>query len=87
MARTGRRQIGSENSPVPDFRSSRQETIQDPAGAESTLEAAALLGRRTAELHLALSKTSDLPAFAPEPMTAEDLLHDAKALKAGSNRP
>jgi maltose alpha-D-glucosyltransferase/alpha-amylase len=70
-----------ETSPVPDFRSSRQETIQDPAGAESTLEAAALLGRRTAELHLALSKTSDRPAFAPEPMTAEDLLHDAESIE------
>ncbi len=37
------------------------------------LEAAALLGRRTAEMHLALGQpTSDL-AFAPEPMTQSDL--------------
>jgi maltose alpha-D-glucosyltransferase/alpha-amylase len=36
------------------------------------LDAATMLGRRTAELHLALASLSDDPAFAPEPMTAED---------------
>jgi trehalose synthase-fused probable maltokinase len=33
--------------------------------------AAALLGRRTAELHLALAARPDLPAFAPEPFSPE----------------
>lgn len=33
------------------------------------LEAARLLGRRTAELHLALAAHPELPAFAPEPYT------------------
>jgi len=33
------------------------------------LEAARLLGRRTAEMHLALSRDSENPAFAPEPFS------------------
>jgi maltose alpha-D-glucosyltransferase / alpha-amylase len=37
------------------------------------LDAAATLGRRTAELHLALASPTDDPAFAPEPMTTDDL--------------
>jgi maltose alpha-D-glucosyltransferase/alpha-amylase len=37
------------------------------------LEAGATLGRRTAELHLALAAPTDDPAFAPEALTAVDL--------------
>jgi maltose alpha-D-glucosyltransferase/alpha-amylase len=37
------------------------------------LDSAAVLGRRTAELHLALASSTDDPAFAPEPMTPDDL--------------
>jgi maltose alpha-D-glucosyltransferase/alpha-amylase len=37
------------------------------------LDAAGTLGRRTAELHVALSSPTDDPAFAPEPLTADDL--------------
>jgi maltose alpha-D-glucosyltransferase/alpha-amylase len=37
------------------------------------LDSAATLGRRTAEMHLALARNIDDPAFAPEPMTATDL--------------
>ena len=37
------------------------------------LDAAATLGRRTAELHLALASGSDDPALAPEPLGPEDL--------------
>jgi maltose alpha-D-glucosyltransferase/alpha-amylase len=37
------------------------------------LDSAATLGRRTAELHLALALPSDDPAFAPEPLSADDL--------------
>ena len=36
------------------------------------LDSAAMLGRRTAELHLALASPTDNPAFAPEPMTDEN---------------
>ena len=37
------------------------------------LDSAAILGRRTAELHLALASPTDDPAFAPEPLSLEDL--------------
>lgn len=37
------------------------------------LEAAALLGRRTAEMHLALGRPTEDPAFSPEPMGEADL--------------
>jgi len=37
------------------------------------LDSATTLGSRTAELHLALASSSDDPAFAPEPMTEEDV--------------
>jgi len=37
------------------------------------LDSASVLGRRTAELHLALASATDDPAFAPEPLTAGDL--------------
>jgi maltose alpha-D-glucosyltransferase/alpha-amylase len=39
------------------------------------LELAATLGRRTAELHLALASPSADPAFAPEPLTLDHLVH------------
>jgi maltose alpha-D-glucosyltransferase/alpha-amylase len=51
-------------------------------GAQAALEAAALLGRRTAEMHLALSSSEDLPAFVPELMTATDLARDAERVEA-----
>jgi maltose alpha-D-glucosyltransferase/alpha-amylase len=35
------------------------------------LDAAAVLGRRTAEMHLALASSADNPAFLPEPLTKE----------------
>ena len=46
---------------------------ETPSGAQETmgpyLSAAWLLGRRTAEMHLALSSNTDDPAFSPEPFT------------------
>ncbi len=42
-----------------------------------SLEAAALLGRRTAEMHLALATTTDNPAFAAESFTDEALRADS----------
>ena len=47
-----------------------------------TLDAAALIGKRTAELHLALSVNSSLPSFAPEPLARGDLEHDAHRIEA-----
>jgi maltose alpha-D-glucosyltransferase/alpha-amylase len=52
-----------------------------PAALETIgtyLHAAATLGRRTAEMHLALAGDADDPAFAPRPFTAAD----ASALRA-----
>jgi maltose alpha-D-glucosyltransferase/alpha-amylase len=37
------------------------------------LDSAAALGRRTAQMHLALAAPSDDPAFSPEPASADDL--------------
>jgi maltose alpha-D-glucosyltransferase/alpha-amylase len=39
----------------------------------SYLDAAALLGRRTAEMHLALASPTHDPAFIPEPMNSRDI--------------
>jgi maltose alpha-D-glucosyltransferase/alpha-amylase len=50
------------------------------------LDAAASLGRRTAELHLALAQPADDPAFAPEPLTADDLQNLAADLKRNATR-
>ncbi len=44
------------------------------------LDAAALLGRRSAEMHLALATPTDNPAFAAEPFTVEDLYADASRI-------
>ena len=53
-----------------------------PTGAQEALEASALLGRRTAEMHLALSCSPNDPAFAPEPCSKEDLDKDAGQIEA-----
>ena len=53
-----------------------------PAAAQPTLEAAALLGQRTAELHLALATSTTNAAFAAEPMTAGDLAADTARIEA-----
>ena len=50
--------------------------------ADAAMEAAALLGRRTAEMHLALATPTDDPAFAAEPFTSEDLTRDARRIDA-----
>jgi maltose alpha-D-glucosyltransferase/alpha-amylase len=50
--------------------------------ALESLEAAALLGQRTAELHLALAAPSENAAFVPEPITSEDLAYDADRVEA-----
>jgi len=55
----------------------------DPAAlkyAGETIPAAALLGKRTAEMHLALATPTDDPAFAAEPFTPEDLARDARRI-------
>jgi maltose alpha-D-glucosyltransferase/alpha-amylase len=44
------------------------------------LEAARLLGRRTAEMHLALAFPTSASAFSAEPLTSEDLTLDARRI-------
>ena len=50
--------------------------------ARASFDAAALLGRRTAEMHLALSVPTDNAAFSAERFTAEDLARDAERIEA-----
>ena len=47
-----------------------------------SLDAAALLGRRTAEMHLALATPSNNPAFTPEPFTADALVEEVTRIRA-----
>jgi maltose alpha-D-glucosyltransferase/alpha-amylase len=46
------------------------------------MEAAALLGRRTAEMHLALSCSANDPGFAPEASSHDDLETDARQIES-----
>jgi maltose alpha-D-glucosyltransferase/alpha-amylase len=65
------------------FFSSGSTPISDvPQAARITLEAAAQLGRRTAQMHLALSAPSELTAFTPEPVTRSDLEQEAEQIAA-----
>ncbi|MGC2400798.1 MAG: maltose alpha-D-glucosyltransferase [Acidobacteriaceae bacterium] len=52
----------------------------------SYLDAAALLGRRTAEMHLALASPTQDPAFKPEPLTVEDVDRLREELIAHANK-
>ena len=58
-------------------------TVTEPVEQISeALKAAALLGRRTAEMHLALATPNDDAAFAAEPITTADLASDARRIDA-----
>ena len=50
------------------------------------LDAAALLGRRTAEMHLALATPTNDPAFAAEPCTADALSTDTRRIDTQINQ-
>jgi maltose alpha-D-glucosyltransferase / alpha-amylase len=50
--------------------------------AGPSIEAATLLGRRTAEMHLALATPTEDSAFAAESFTSEDLARDAARIEA-----
>ena len=63
----------------------------DPAPAARdhvgiALDYAASLGRRTAELHLALAQPTDAPEFAPEPLTADDMQNLAADLQRNATQ-
>jgi maltose alpha-D-glucosyltransferase/alpha-amylase len=71
----------AESGPPPDIETSGLSLLQ-LAGVEPSeevrnavglsLDRAAVLGQRTAQMHLALARASDDPAFAPEPMSQPD---------------
>ena len=71
--------------PVPSRSPLDLADAEPPAGVQKAigayLKAAATLGRRTAELHVALADVADNPAFAPEPLAPYDLkmlAHDVR---------
>jgi maltose alpha-D-glucosyltransferase/alpha-amylase len=67
---------------TPSFLRERLPIPEGLFAARASLEAAELLGKRTAEMHLALSSDSDLSAFAPEPVTREYLTGEADRIEA-----
>jgi maltose alpha-D-glucosyltransferase/alpha-amylase len=69
-------------SPVSGWLSEPAPVPKPLAPVQATLDAATLLGKRTAELHLALASIASLPAFAPEPLTREDLARDAQRIES-----
>jgi maltose alpha-D-glucosyltransferase/alpha-amylase len=70
-----------EASIIPSLSSERKPLPEALSAARESLEAAELLGKRTAEMHLALGGNTNLPAFAPEPMTREDLAGEAEQIE------
>jgi maltose alpha-D-glucosyltransferase/alpha-amylase len=67
---------------APSFLNEREPLREALEHAGPSLEAAALLGRRTAEMHLALATPTGDPAFAAEPFTPTDLTRDARRIDA-----
>ncbi len=68
--------------PSADFRSHPEwpPAMQEPS--KVSLDAARLLGRRTAELHLALATPTENEAFSAEPLTRDDLAREAQRIEA-----
>jgi len=69
-----------QHSAIPSFVDEQEANGESLAYAG--LDAAALLGRRTAEMHLALAAATGDPAFVIEPLTSEDLAGDARRIEA-----
>jgi maltose alpha-D-glucosyltransferase / alpha-amylase len=69
-------------SSAPSFLNEREIPREALQYAGPSLQDAALLGRRTAEMHLALATHTDDPAFAAEPLTLDDLNSDARRIDA-----
>jgi maltose alpha-D-glucosyltransferase / alpha-amylase len=66
--------------PASDLADQRPLLHEATEHARESLDAAALLGRRTAEMHLALATPTDDVAFAAEAMTSTDLNSDARRI-------
>ncbi|MGA2559921.1 MAG: maltose alpha-D-glucosyltransferase [Terracidiphilus sp.] len=65
---------------APNFLNERAPHREALELASPALEAAALLGKRTAEMHLALATPTNDPAFGAEPFTSEDLAREAQRI-------
>jgi maltose alpha-D-glucosyltransferase/alpha-amylase len=70
-----------EEPPSPGLRCKSEQPQATVQHAQPAMQAAALLGARTAEMHLALSTNTDDPAFAAEPLGSEDLAADTKRIE------
>jgi maltose alpha-D-glucosyltransferase/alpha-amylase len=68
--------------PPPEFGTNRLRPDWMPEIGYETMAASALLGRRTAEMHIALSSPSTDPAFIPEPCSHDDLKADALQIES-----
>ena len=68
-------------APTPSFMNDREALREALEYAGPSIKAVALLGRRTAEMHLALASPTDDPAFAAEPFTSQDLIRDARRIE------
>jgi maltose alpha-D-glucosyltransferase/alpha-amylase len=68
--------------PPAEFGSRKPRSFQMPEFGHETMAAAAILGRRTAEMHNALSSSFADRAFAPEPCSREDLKADALQIES-----
>jgi trehalose synthase-fused probable maltokinase len=68
------RTLAASEIPRDPILASADRTIPEEAGRRigPYLEAAALLGRRTAELHIALASAGEDPSFTPQPLTEAD---------------
>lgn len=87
--RASARMYGPDPVP-PDGRPLLQlaDAVPPPAALEtigSYLQAARSLGRRTAQMHLALADTND-PAFVPESLTEQDMVHLRDEIQTQANR-
>ncbi|MGD0890510.1 MAG: maltose alpha-D-glucosyltransferase [Terracidiphilus sp.] len=68
-------------APTPSFLDDFEPFREALENAGPSIKAVALLGRRTAEMHLALATSTDDPAFSVEPFTPEDLLRDVRRIE------
>ena len=73
---------GAPIVPRPEFGTKRSQPVWAPEISQETMEASGLLGRRTAEMHIALSSSSTDPAFRPEPCSHDDLIADALEIES-----
>ena len=75
-------QQGAPEIAAPTFADAQRAPEKFRKLAGNAMDAARLLGQRTAEMHLALSSSKSDPAFAPEKTTSEDLETLARQVEA-----